>query len=348
VTVRLLDGRHGPKDFKLHRAILAQKSGYFRTLFLGNCKEASAKLIELSGDDEKAFDAMLRYIYGVPIIWNNWTSNDEEVSEDNQDASFYINLFKLATKYSIDGLYETLIEQLRMYVTNITTDPKLQEILRAVYTFVQKPGTDLGKTIAHAAARNPHVISIDADFAKLVIDIPILAADLMLDDIEHQDAVSTMFPGLARAFCKDCAENGETSSWRQKSREFSVQIRHDACGRTFPKLDFSELRQQMGASSYPGRGSSYSTRYGASVTSDFSHPGPQYGSQYGGSSDLGWPFTRSNSPAFGGSRSGLSSRASSPGFNSPPVSPRNRSRRSNSLSPARRPSNTPPPRSRRM
>ena len=336
MTIRLLDGRHGPKDFNLHRAILAQKSSYFRTLFLGDSKEASAKIIELSGNDEKAFEAMLQYIYGVPVDWNKWTSSNGEETEGSQAASFFIYLSRLADKYSIDGLNETLKDQLQLYVSNIKSEAKLEEFLRAVYTLIPMPGTGLGKLVARAVNHNPHCDAEDdkAKYAKLVIDIPILAADQMLADLEPKDAYSMFNHG--GLFCEDCGKDEVL----YPATEFSVEIRHDACGRTFPRLNLYELRQQIGASPRSEAGSSQVTR------EYFSRYGSPYGSHYGGS--LGSWSRRSNSlgsaGAFsaGGTRLGFGSRSSSPGFNSPPSSPRNRSRSPAPLSPSRRSDYSPP------
>lgn len=65
--------------FKAHKMILAGQSPYFKALFYGNLKEATQKEIELKEISVKAFEAVLKYLYGVPLSLGDYMK-DEEVT----------------------------------------------------------------------------------------------------------------------------------------------------------------------------------------------------------------------------------------------------------------------------
>ncbi|KAF2650706.1 hypothetical protein K491DRAFT_782407 [Lophiostoma macrostomum CBS 122681] len=317
VTVCLPDGQDGPKHFLLHRAILVQKSGYFRTLLINDSAEASAKCIKLSGHNESAFEEMLHYIYNIPIDWNaRLAMSGDDFDETHLPAisSFCVSLFKLAEEIEVDGMQEALQDQLQRYISNIESQFELEELIRAIYASVQKPGTALGKTVARAAARNYHCHPFDGGLGihgsalkELITEFPIIAADQVLAEMERARASSLFgrYSEDGRLFCQDCGTISLPT-------EYSVEIRHNACGKTFPRMDLDDVEKHFRA---------------GTLRSEPASPGPGGFSRTGSPSwsdpgDSPRPRSRDYSLDSPNASSIVSStRAPSPGFESPPASP---------------------------
>lgn len=65
------------RRFKAHRAILAGQSPYFKALLFGNLGQSSRNEIELKVISVKAFEAVLKYLYAVPLSFDAFMKDGE-------------------------------------------------------------------------------------------------------------------------------------------------------------------------------------------------------------------------------------------------------------------------------
>lgn len=99
-TVLLVDGHR----FKVHRAILAARSEYFRALLFSGMKESHQTEIHISGARKKPFKALLQYIYNGQLFL------------DELDEKTVLGLVTLSHQYGFDQLLYSLCECLQSSV----------------------------------------------------------------------------------------------------------------------------------------------------------------------------------------------------------------------------------------
>ncbi|KAF2123119.1 BTB/POZ protein [Lophiotrema nucula] len=116
------------RKYAAHKAILSMRSDYFKRAFTGNFKEATAREIELEGDDPEQFETMLKYIYRTDdkaqviltaerahgpkktAVPSPLTGSDEAAVKTFRDC---IRLYRLADYYQVHGLKIIAIDTFR-------------------------------------------------------------------------------------------------------------------------------------------------------------------------------------------------------------------------------------------
>ena len=71
------------KDFKVHKAVLAARSGVFRTMFLSGMQEAVEGEAVITDVDEETLQEVLQYIYMGKLSRKNFSINSLFYAEKN-------------------------------------------------------------------------------------------------------------------------------------------------------------------------------------------------------------------------------------------------------------------------
>jgi len=122
---------------KAHRAILAVKSEYFRSLLTSGMKESHSKEVVLNETPIRGFRPLLRYIY------------TGRMSVSSQDLEVILEVVGLANKYCFTDLEKRIWDQLDSSLTVervcrvletalLYKNEKNEELIKASYTFLDK------------------------------------------------------------------------------------------------------------------------------------------------------------------------------------------------------------------
>ena len=88
----------GVKSFKVHKAILAARSGVFRTMFLSGMKDAVEGEAVITDVDEETLEEVLHYLYTGKLSGKDFRIN---------------SLCYAAEKYQLDNLMDLIPEEIR-------------------------------------------------------------------------------------------------------------------------------------------------------------------------------------------------------------------------------------------
>ena len=109
LTITTVDIFVGPKrkTFRVHEALLCDRSEYFRATFQGDFAEAKSKELYLSEDNDASFEIFVNWLYG----------GDHQIGQPRNDEELaaFIGLLALAEKILIEHLRNFATDHIRGY-----------------------------------------------------------------------------------------------------------------------------------------------------------------------------------------------------------------------------------------
>lgn len=164
LTIDTVDIFVGPKRkiFRVHEALLCDRSDYFKATFQGEFTEAKSKELYLPEDNDASFELFVNWLYGGGHHFGQ-PRNDEELAA-------FIGLLALAEKILVEHLRNFAMDQIRGYYR----DSKARVLARDLSFIFEN-------TSAHLLQRSLTVIAamqtlktcsnkgLPADFRELVM-----------------------------------------------------------------------------------------------------------------------------------------------------------------------------------
>ncbi|CAF1294794.1 unnamed protein product [Didymodactylos carnosus] len=151
--------------FKVHRAVLAAGSDYFKAMFQSEMTESTSSVVSLKLDDPQGFPSMLKFLYTGTIATSTLSFGQIE------------SLLRLADMYQIPTL-------LRALLNLITTTIDANNCLRLLFTqlFLGDCWITLRKECIKTAAINSLYVCHQPEFLKIPFDV-------LSDILDHSDVL---------------------------------------------------------------------------------------------------------------------------------------------------------------
>ncbi|KAI3330721.1 hypothetical protein F4824DRAFT_504798 [Ustulina deusta] len=196
----------GAKTWNLHRAILAQRSQWFRKALLGGFQEAKTKTIRIEEFNEDAVDSIIKHIYGRPADW-------EKLQGERSFTRLCMDIFNMADYFLLPDLCQSLEGAFgHMVFTKVPAfqarrkrrldTTELFDIVREVYAEALPAGKAFRPVLATALHSIQYGIN-NVAFASLIDEVPAVAADVLKFTFTHHPP-----QGRYPRYCHRCEELG--------------------------------------------------------------------------------------------------------------------------------------------
>ena len=149
------------KKFHLHKALLCDRSDYFKTGFLGNSAQVSSKELFLPAADGAAFEMFVNWLHGQPRAALTPPTNTDEIM-------VYLQLLALSEKFLIEYLQNFIVDLIRAYYRNVENELDIKVVSCAnqnlseggIQRFLSLHAAQQ-TLLAHKYGGIPHVLSPD-------------------------------------------------------------------------------------------------------------------------------------------------------------------------------------------